>query len=90
MASIEALAMAGADYVECGIDLDSDAGAPPPPHLLLLDEQPQPAVAGKGLSPSDGKWPLGEEETKKRLVAWAKAVATLQEYSLLTQSKYKI
>nr|GLL18875.1 hypothetical protein PRUPE_1G517800 [Ipomoea trifida] len=34
--SIEALAMAGADYLECNVELESSL---PPPHLLADDEE---------------------------------------------------
>lgn len=68
--SIEALAMAGADYVECGIDLDlldSRDREDPPPYLLADD-----AFEKGHDDSSDG-------EMKERLIAWAKYVA----YSVL-------
>lgn len=70
--SIEALAMAGADFVECGIDfdqLDSRDREDPPSHLLADD------VFDKGYDDScNGEW-CKDRESKCRLVAWAKCAA---------------
>lgn len=47
--SIEALAMAGANYIECGIDTEQwereDLAELPPPHLLAEEEDDEEAAA---------------------------------------------
>lgn len=70
--SIEALAIAGADYVECGIDLDlldSKDREDPPPYLLADD-----AFKKSHDDFSEGEW-NEDKEMKVRLIAWAKYVA---------------
>lgn len=74
--SVEALAMAGADYVECGIDLnllDSRDREDPPPYLLADD------AFKKGHDDSSDGERYKDKEMKERLIAWAKYVA----YSVL-------
>lgn len=68
-ASLEALAMAGADHAECDIDFETLNDQVYPPHLLMLKD---------GVKPKEGgdEWRVDEEEMKARLVAWAKAVAS--------------
>lgn len=72
--SIEALAMAGADYVECGIDLDlldSRDREDPPPHLLADD-----AFEKGHDDSSDGEW-YEDKGMKERLIAWAKYICCI-------------
>lgn len=72
--SIEALAMAGTDYKECGIDFEvwEQAGLEqPPPHLL--DEQNSFIEAKKKHADIDG------ERLKASLRQWAKAIALMNE-----------
>ncbi|KAL5992437.1 hypothetical protein ACLOJK_013355 [Asimina triloba] len=54
--------MAGADYTECGIKFDLEDTGPPPYLLLQLDE---------AATNSDDE----EEVTKRKLLAWTRAVA---------------
>ncbi|KAA8546801.1 hypothetical protein F0562_003230 [Nyssa sinensis] len=69
--SIEALAMAGVDYMECGIDVEaweSRGGLDqPPPHLLAEVEK-------KG---ADKIMVVNSELVKAKLLEWAKAVASI-------------
>lgn len=73
MSSVEALAMAGADYVECGPLLNSrEVDQPPPPYLLVeegLGKERNDISFGMEASFDEGRM-------KKKLVAWAKAVAS--------------
>ncbi|MQM07443.1 hypothetical protein Taro_040283 [Colocasia esculenta] len=80
VASTEALAMAGADYVKCGVDIgasEDDAHAPPPLHLLLPDDGLEEMFGEycSTLLRDDGR--LREQKMKEKLVAWSKAVANL-------------
>lgn len=83
--SIEALAMAGADYVEHGIDLqDWETTGGPPPHLLV--EKISSSEAGKGKY--DDKKKMNEERVKAWIQEWAKAVAA-KSRAVLLESEYR-
>ncbi|KAL5992438.1 hypothetical protein ACLOJK_013356 [Asimina triloba] len=89
--SIEALAMAGADYVECGIGLETYDDEEQeqeqqleemmrPGGIALPCLQPLPAAPVQKSSSLGGcSTDLGEEECwmKEKLVGWAKAVASV-------------
>lgn len=78
--SIEALAMAGADYRECGIDFEEweacRRSSQPPPHLLVEDKQ-----GIEGSSNIEGSTDKLKEKKDQRAKAeireWAKAVAAM-------------
>ena len=73
--SIEALAMAGADYMECGIDLhDWETNQPPPPYLLAEKMSCSEAVRKYC---NDDEVKANEEKVKAKMREWAKAVAAM-------------
>ena len=74
--SIEALAMAGADYMECGIDLQGweTGGSTQPPPYLLVENIPGPEA---GTKCNDDKQKANEERVKAQMREWAKAVAAM-------------
>lgn len=65
--SLEALAMAGADYVDCAIDFDS-LDEDYPPYLLAANE-------GRD-GEDDKQMDDDKKETKELLVSWVKMVAS--------------
>lgn len=75
--SIEALAMAGADYMECGIDLQvwETAGSTHPPLYLLVEKNP----GTEGSKQSHDKLKANEERLKAMMLEWAKAVAAMNK-----------
>ena len=72
--SIEAVAMAGADYMECGIDLQGweTGGSTQPPPYLLVENIPGTEA---GTKCSDDKQKANEERVKAKMREWAKAIA---------------
>lgn len=68
MASIEALAMAGADYLECAIPFDEYDDSDPPPHLLADDPKAMKVCKPSVITLSDRTW-SGEEtvEAKEKM-----------------------
>lgn len=83
--SIEALAMAGADYIQCGIEFheyDEQDEHGPPPYMLAgtgdedIDDQEQKDARGGRVScVSPQQAHLRDELIKYRLMLWAKHVA---------------
>ena len=74
--SIEALAMAGADYMECDINIEAleRCGSEQPPPYLLADQQYLSIeVHRKG---DDKKSVDNGEVVKAKMREWAKAVAS--------------
>nr|DAD21956.1 TPA_asm: hypothetical protein HUJ06_023419 [Nelumbo nucifera] len=69
--SIEALAMAGLDYTECGIDLDELDQIPP---YLLFEKGSKGKI--DGCSRMNENKVRDDEQVKAWLVAWAKDVAS--------------
>ena len=84
--SIEALAMAGADYMECGIDLlgwETGDSTQAPPYLLV--EKIPGTEAGTNCN--DDKQKANEERAKAKMREWAKAVAAMNRS--LMQSEFR-
>jgi hypothetical protein len=78
--SLEALAMAGADWTKVGaggINGEDEEGAPPPPHLRAFDAFLEDVVPVDMLLAfdRDERRPSPEEDVKEKLKLWAKAVA---------------
>ncbi|CAL2266894.1 unnamed protein product [Prunus armeniaca] len=76
--SIEALAMAGADYMECGINFEeweSNDGLKDPPPYLLADEQSFDVDQFlRTKSGADDMLAFDSDYTKRKLLEWAKSV----------------
>ncbi|KAA8546805.1 hypothetical protein F0562_003271 [Nyssa sinensis] len=70
----EALAMAGADYRECGIELEAweRCGLEQPPPYLLAEQNRHIEVQKKGADMSV----LHDKLLKEKIREWAKAVAS--------------
>ena len=84
--SIEALAMAGADYMECGIDLlgwETGGSTQAPPYLLV---EKIPGIEA-GTNCNDDKQKANEERAKAKMREWAKAVAAMNRS--LIQSEFR-
>ena len=83
--SIEALAMAGADYMECGIDLQGweTGGSTQPPPYLLVENIPGTEA---GTKCNGDKQKANEERVKAKMREWAKAVAAMNKS--LMQSEF--
>jgi hypothetical protein len=78
--SLEALAMAGADWTKVragGINGEEEEGAPPPPHLRAFNAFLEDVVPVDMLVAFDReeRQPSPEEDVKEKLKLWAKAVA---------------
>ena len=84
--SIEAFAMAGADYMECGIDLQGweTGGSTQPPPYLLVENIPGTEA---GTKCNDDKQKANEERVKAKMREWAKAVAAMNRS--LMQSEFR-
>ena len=83
--SIEALAMAGADYMECGIDLQvwETAGSTHPPPHLLVENVPGTEAGTK----CNDELKANEERAKAKMREWAKGVAAM--YRTVLQSEFR-
>ncbi|GKV23428.1 hypothetical protein SLEP1_g33161 [Rubroshorea leprosula] len=75
--SIEALAMAGADYIECGIDVElwENGGKEEQPPVYLLADKISGSVEVERKGRSDEK----ERMVKAKMLQWAKLVASMNE-----------
>ncbi|KAG9451501.1 hypothetical protein H6P81_011466 [Aristolochia fimbriata] len=88
--SIEALAMAGADYALCGIRFEAASSEystnywelmnGPPPDYLLQEEEILVEKEERFCDVDHGKVVMDEENMKERLQAWAKNHSTLESY----------
>ncbi|KAJ7976124.1 hypothetical protein O6P43_005943 [Quillaja saponaria] len=76
--SIEALAMAGIDYRECGINLDEWESQEQPPPYLLDDQQDLSSTELDKKKKNNNKRLLANEDEwmKAKMREWAKAVAS--------------
>ena len=87
--SIEALAMAGADCMECGIDLEvweAGGSTQPPPHLL---EEKILSSTEVGRQSYNDKKKMNEERVKAKIRQWAKAVVAMNRTALLLPSEFR-
>ncbi|GLT33739.1 hypothetical protein SLA2020_083030 [Shorea laevis] len=78
--SIEALAMAGADYRECGIDVElwESGGMEEQPPVYLLADKISGGVEIERKGRSDEK----EQMVKAKMLQWAKLVASMNEIAV--------
>lgn len=81
--SIEALAMAGADYAECGIDVEAweHEGLEQIPAYLLAEQR----LSSKNEQKRSELLGVNERWLKKKMLEWAKTVASAKQ----TKTKFQ-
>ncbi|KAL2498841.1 Uncharacterized protein Adt_24391 [Abeliophyllum distichum] len=90
--SIEALAMAGVNYTECGINLEpsDELELQPPPLYLVAEEKYLSFQDNKNAADVD-KLLINGEPIKERIREWAKAVASINStHMFLTPNQSEI
>lgn len=86
--SIEALAMAGVSYTECGNNLEfSELELEPP--LYLIAEEKSPSFQANKKAADNNKLLINGETIKERIREWAKAVASINS-SYISDSESEI
>ncbi|KAL2498826.1 Uncharacterized protein Adt_24376 [Abeliophyllum distichum] len=89
--SIEALAMAGVNYAECGINLEpSDELELQPPPLYLVAEEKHLSFQDNKKAADVNKLLIHDELVKEWIREWAKAVASINCTYILTPNQSEI
>ncbi|KAJ0082100.1 hypothetical protein Patl1_12416 [Pistacia atlantica] len=85
--SIEALAMAGVDYAECGIDVEAweHGGLEQIPEYLLADQR----LSNKNEQKRSEVLVVNEQWLKEKMLEWAKAVASVNQAKTKLQFQRK-